>query len=190
MRGLHSKGFSLFELVLVLTLIGVLIAVAIDRLPVWQGEAERAAVETVAGSLRSALSIKVASYIARGETARIAELEASNPVEQLAEIPANYLGQRLNAGDSGIESGNWYFDASTRELVYRVRYGAVDRTTPVSAEMRYAVELAYEDRNRNGRYDAQMDRAEGVRLTLVSDTAHRAVVAGSADRDVRDSSAN
>ena len=48
------KGFSLFELVVVLTIIGVLIAIAIDKLPAWQEQAERSAMQNVAGSLNSA----------------------------------------------------------------------------------------------------------------------------------------
>lgn len=162
------KGFSLFELVVALTIIGVLIAIAINKLPAWQAAAEQAAVESVAGSMRSALGIKVASFIARGEVIRIADLVGSNPVEQLAEIPENYIGVRQGANNAGVEGGYWYFDATARQIAYRVRYTDFFRAPPGVAEVRYTVELVYEDRNRNGRYDESVDRVGGVRLVQMA----------------------
>ncbi len=157
---LKHKGFSLFELVLVLTAVGLLIAFAINRLPAWQAEAERAAMVNLERNLRSALGIKVASYIAQGNMAAIAALVGSNPMEQLAEIPGNYAGV-LSSGETVIEGGQWYFDAATRQLVYRVRNAGS------SGEVRFEVHLVFEDRNRNGRYDAASDELNGVRLTEV-----------------------
>ena len=164
----RSRGFSLLELLFVLTVIGVLIAIALDKLPTWQAQAERTAAENVVGSLRSALGIKVASFVARNDIAAIAALDGGNPMEQLAEVPDNYAGMQQGAEAAGVEGGRWYFDATTRQLVYRVRTGfaggaAVERTP----ELRYAVRLVYEDRNRNGRFDAGRDSLEGVRLEEV-----------------------
>lgn len=152
-----NNGFSLFELVLVLAVIGILIAFAIDRLPAWQGEAERASVVNTERNLRSALGIKVASYIAQDNMAAIAALAGSNPIEQLAEVPGNYAGVR-DGGGAAVEGGQWYFDAAARQLVYRLR----DAGSP--GELRYEVRLVFEDRNRNGRYDAAVDALNGVRL--------------------------
>lgn len=77
------KGFSLFELVVVLTIIGVLIAIAIDKLPAWQEQAERAAMQNVVGSLNSALGIKLASYLLGNDLAGVRALQGSNPMDQL-----------------------------------------------------------------------------------------------------------
>lgn len=155
-----NNGFSLFELVLVLAVIGILIAFAIDRLPAWQGEAERASVVNTERNLRSALGIKVASYIAQDNMAAIVALAGSNPIEQLAEVPGNYAGVR-DGGGAAVEGGQWYFDAVARQLVYRARHAES------SSEVRYEVQLVFEDRNRNGRYDAANDALNGVRLMEV-----------------------
>lgn len=157
---LKHKGFSLLELVLVLTVIGLLIAFAMNRLPAWQAEAERAAVINVERNLRSALGIKVASYIAQDDMAGIRALAGSNPMEYLAEIPGNYIGVRSGA-KATVEGGRWYFDAAVRQLAYRVR----DAELP--GEVRFEVQLVYEDRNRNGRYDVASDELNGVRLAEV-----------------------
>lgn len=161
-----NRGFSLLELVVVLTLIGVLISIAIAKLPAWQAQAEQAATKSVAGSLRSALGIKVAGYVARNEMAGIAALEGSNPMEQLAEIPENYAGVRQGVEAAGVAGGQWYFDSPTRQLVYRVRTGFAGGGSE-TAELRYTVQLVYEDRNRNGRFDVGRDSLEGVRLEEV-----------------------
>jgi prepilin-type N-terminal cleavage/methylation domain-containing protein len=165
-RNRPEQGFSLLEMVIALTLIGILIAIAVDRLPVWQIEAERTAAEGVAGSLRSALGIKVASHIARNELAAIPGLEGSNPMAQLAEIPSNYAGERRLGEAADVAAGQWYFDTTRGELVYRVRSGYAGSGSSV-AEVRYAVRLVFTDRNRNGRFDAGRDELEGVRLEQI-----------------------
>jgi len=156
------KGFSLFELVVTLTIIGVLIAIAINKLPAWQAFAERAAMENVAGSLRSALGIKLASCVAGNDMAGIRALQASNPMDQLATVPDNYAGVRGGAGKAGVEGGQWYFDVSARELVYRVRDAEFFKAPPATpAEVRFAVQLVLSDRK----------RIEGVQLVEVKSYA-------------------
>jgi len=152
------KGFSLFELVVTLTIIGVLIAIAIDRLPAWQAFAERAAMENVAGSLRSALGIKLASCVAGNDMAGVRALQDSNPMNQLATVPDNYVGVRSGAEMASVAGGQWYFDAATRELVYRVRDAEFFKAPPaVPAEVRFAAQLVFGDRK----------HIEGVRLVEV-----------------------
>ncbi|HYR34326.1 MAG TPA: type II secretion system protein, partial [Burkholderiales bacterium] len=53
-------GFSLLELVIVIVLISVLLAVAIDRLLAMKAMAERGALEQVVGTIRSGITIRLA----------------------------------------------------------------------------------------------------------------------------------
>ena len=160
-----SRGFSLLELVVVIVLIAFLMVIAIARLLALQAEAERVTMETVAGTLRSALGMKVAESIVRHELNGLGALEASNPMDRLAEVPTNYLGEIDRPDPNRLADGSWYFDRSERTLVYLVRNKAHfsgGATNPPRA--RFEVKLLYDDENRNGKFDAGLESIEGLRL--------------------------
>lgn len=145
-----------------LVVIAILAAVALQRLWSFQAEAERTALEQVVGGLRSALGMNVASYLAKDDLRGVQTLVGSNPMELLAEAPRNYRGA---VNDSpAVDGGEWYFDRKRNELAYRVRNADVFRGgSGPPVEARFAVRPVYEDRNRNGRFDAG-DTFYGVRL--------------------------
>jgi general secretion pathway protein G len=155
----------LLELVIVIVIISVLLTVAISRLLALQVDAERVAMESVAGALRSAIGIKVAENIVRQDVPGLRSLEGSNPMDRLAEVPGNYLGVRDGADPATLDDGNWYFEAREGALVYLVRnraYFTGGASDPPRA--RFAIRLVYSDRNGNGLYEPGVDRIEGLRL--------------------------
>jgi len=165
----RAHGFSLLELVVVIVIISILLVVAISRLLALQVDAERVALETVTGTLRSAIGIKVAEYLVRQDMAGMRRLEGSNPMNRLAEVPGNYLGE-LDAPDPAtLEDGNWYFDTRARTLVYLVHnkgyFSGGAAGEPPRA--RFTIRLVYADRNGNGVYDAGVDAIEGLRLAAL-----------------------
>lgn len=165
-RGAGQGGFSYLELVIVILILALLLAVVANRFAGLPAKAERAAVESFIGTLRSAIGIKVAEYLAKGELKAIAALAGSNPVDRLAEVPQTYVGA-LRQGDPAIQNGTWYFDVEDRHLVYHVKYAQGLRGTagPLT-RIRFVVEPVYEDRNGNGKFD-QADMLAGVRLAPV-----------------------
>lgn len=161
----RAAGFTLLELVVVIILVALLITIAIGRLMAMQADAERVTTETIVGTLRSALGIRVAEAIVRQDLNRLSGLEGSNPMDQLAEVPASYLGAFDHPDPARLENGHWYFDKAAGELVYLVRnkaYFSGGSANP--PRVRFAVRLVYSDRNRNGRFDARVDSVEGLRL--------------------------
>jgi hypothetical protein len=141
-------GFSLLELVLVIILVVVLYVVAVDRILPLRGDAEAAAVATVAGSLRSALGMEVADRIVKQGAGSVAGLDGANPMRYLAERPENYLGEVSGVDPANLPVGNWYFDLETRELVYLVRYGEYFRTDlPGPPRLAFRTELVYNERD-------------------------------------------
>lgn len=120
-RWRRERGFTLLELVVVITVIAVLLMVAIDRLWVLQKEAEATAMEQVLGSLRSALGMKVAEDLVNDDVADLRRLAGSNPMRELAQTPKNYLGAFDGVNPASIPGGHWYFDRHSRMLIYRVR---------------------------------------------------------------------
>lgn len=160
-----SRGFSLLELVIVIVIISVLLAVAISRLLALQVDAERVAMETVAGVIRSAIGIKIAEHIVNQDVPGLARLVGSNPMDRLAELPGNYLGVQDGVNPATLADGNWYYDRREGTLVYLVRNtgffrGGLDNPPRV----RFAIRLVYADRNGNGTFDPGIDRIEGLKL--------------------------
>ena len=147
----RMRGFTLLELVAVISIIAVLSTIAVERLWEIQVKAERAAMESVIGAIQSALGLKVAEALLAGDRTGLDTLAGSNPMERLSEVPNNYAGALADAAE--VVGGQWYFDLRERVLVYRAynvanfRGGATD-----PAQVRFAVRLDLEVA-RTGRRD-------------------------------------
>lgn len=150
-----------------IVIVSLLAVIAIARLLALQVDAERVGMETVAGTLRSALGMAVAEAIVQQDLRRLEPLEGSNPMERLAETPTNYLGALGSPDPASLPDGHWYFDNGAGELVYLVRNGAYFSGTANPPRARFAIQLVYGDRNGNGRFDSGIDKVEGLRLTPV-----------------------
>lgn len=160
-----SAGYSYMEMIVALTVISLLVAIAIDRLMPLQVDAERTALESTVGALRSALGIKVAEYLSSGNARELPSIAGSNPMELLAEQPKNYVGARSGVALGEVDGGRWYFDTDSRLLVYRVLNDQtfVGDLTPY-ANIKFKVELVFADMNGNQTFDPGVDGVSGARL--------------------------
>lgn len=164
-RSATERGFSLIELLIVIIVISLLLLVAIDKLLVWRLEAERMAVQSVLGGLKSALHIEVAGAVARGQHDRLVKAQGSNPMWRLSERPDNYAGEFYGPDPAIFEPGTWYFDTRDRVLVYVVRFPEqFVSSIPGRPRARFSVEPDYDDLNRNGRLDPETEPVRGLRL--------------------------
>jgi len=162
------RGFSLFELLVVIVIVSILMIIAISRLLALQVDAERVTMESTVGALRSGLGIKVAESIVKHKVSALPAYEDSNPMNLLAEVPRNYLGEMESVDPHTLEKGSWYFDKPAKTLVYLVDNagyfsGGIDN--PPRA--RFKIRLVYTDVDSNGTFDSSIDSIGGLRLAAL-----------------------
>ena len=111
-------GFTLFELAVVASLIAVLATVLLGRLEVVQQEAERVAVQQTLLALRAGLRMQVLELYASDRQNQVPALAGQNPIDWLAEKPANYLGAYMAPEMEKLPPSHWFFNRSNAELIY------------------------------------------------------------------------
>lgn len=164
----RPSGFTLFELVVVVAAIAILAGVALDRVLPLIGRAQRAAFVRVRADLQSALFLEAADRITRGEADTLAELATGNPMALLLEPPANYVGSVGPRSDRDIPRASWYYDERAGHLAYRVgRYTRFTAKQGPRDLIELTVAFAFEDRDRDGVFDAAGDRFGGLTLESV-----------------------
>jgi len=131
----RQRGFTLFELMVVVALIGFLAAVAMSRFAEFQEVAEEMAVEEEVSALRSALMIRSTELIGAKDWDGLKSLAGQNPFPLLSTLPGNYDG----VYHSMAKPGFWYYDAGAMEIVYRVRHDSSLLAPGASGLLRFRV---------------------------------------------------
>jgi general secretion pathway protein G len=116
----REAGASLFEFGVALIIISVLATVLLNRLGYYKEMLEKAAMEATLRNIKTGLQVQLAELIVSNRQAQAARLEIEDPVQWLDEKPPNYGGSYRTPPDTGT----WYFDAGTHELVYVVNTGS------------------------------------------------------------------
>jgi prepilin-type N-terminal cleavage/methylation domain-containing protein len=166
----RQRGFSLFELAVAVSIIGILAAALLSRVTLYQEQAERVAMENVVGVLRSALGMKVGQMVAQGRGKELSKLLTINPMDLLAQKPANYVGEVDSPQSGKISRGNWYFNRKLLLLVYIARTGATFQVSDPH-QFAYKIELIRDMDGANGPKLAETSESttiEGVALTQIS----------------------
>lgn len=115
-----SKGFTLIELVIVISIIVILAGIFLQRVPFYQEQAEKTAMQQVEGALQSALVLRYGALLTRGSAneKEVSILASDNPIKWLQKIPPNYRGEFYDPLPSAFPTGGWVFDLKTRDLIY------------------------------------------------------------------------
>ncbi len=143
MRTKHA-GLTLIELIVVVCIIALSAVLLLERLRFYQEAAEKAAMEYTVGAVKSALQLRVAAMLLRGERGNIGSLARANPVEWLMEPPLGYRGE-FRAPQPDVPRGSWYFDATRKELVYVPNLdGHLERLADGSKRLRFRVQISIE----------------------------------------------
>ena len=137
-------GLTLIELIVVVCIIALCAVLLLDRLRFYQEAAEKAAMEYTVAAVKSALQLRGAAMLLRGEEKNIASLARANPVEWLMDPPPGYRGE-FRAPQPDVPRGSWYFDATRSELVYVPNLDAhLERLADGSKRLRFRVRVIFE----------------------------------------------
>ena len=142
-----SKGFTLIELIVVIIIIVVLAGIFLTRVPLYQEQAEKAAMQQVEGALQSALVLRFGTLHARGAASEkeLSILVTDNPIKWLQKVPPNYKGEYYDPSPRSVAPGNWMFDLKSRELIYVVDHAEYFKAGKDGNKwIRFRVHLDYE----------------------------------------------
>ena len=135
----RHAGLTLIELIVVVCIVALCSTLLFERLRFYQEAAEKATMEYTVAVVKSALQLRVAAMLLRGEGKDIASLARANPVEWLMEPPPGYRGE-FRAPQPDVPRGSWYFDATRKELVYVPDLdGHLERLADGSKRLRFRV---------------------------------------------------
>ncbi len=119
----QQGGSKLYEFIWVVLLVGTLSMVVLDYMLRYIEIAEKGAMENTVVSLRSSLNLRLAEVLVSNNTQEALRLARANPMEWLHEMPPNYAGEFSDPQPGSIARGQWYWNRSSRELVYLVDNG-------------------------------------------------------------------
>ena len=147
-----GRDYSLFELVAAGAIVLVVVGVLPDQIRFYQEQAERSAMRSTVALLQSALALRAMAALVKGDPERIGRLEKENPMDWLAQQPANYAGAFYGQPLERISGGGWYFDRSAGRLVYQVWRGRhFEPAADGRPEIRFRVTADYGDMEGSGR---------------------------------------
>lgn len=144
-KGIAEAGFTLFELMVVISIIAILAGVFLSRVRYTMELAEKTAMEQTVGAIRSALHLQMAALITENRMDEIPHLAEQNPMDWLAEKPKGYAGEFFDPKIGEIPNGSWYYDLKDGCLVYLVNLGS-HFASPVGERkwIRYRTTVMYE----------------------------------------------
>ena len=129
----RNRGFTLIELVVVITILGILAAFAVPKFIALDGQARVATVQGLAGSVRSAAALARGLSMATGSTVSVSmEGSTVNLVNSYPDSSATGIAAALN-----LSPGDFTFAAGPTPATGPATWTKVGATTPATCVVQY-----------------------------------------------------
>ena len=115
-----QRGFTLLELITVISIVAILAGMFLSRIPYYQEQAEKTVMEQTAGAIQSALVMRYGSLMTHDATTakNLSALATDNPIGWLQQKPKNFAGEFYDPTPKTVAPGSWMFDLKSHELIY------------------------------------------------------------------------
>lgn len=149
--------------ILAFALLTLLFTRRADRL---EAEMERVGFDLMVRNLHTELMMYQTTQIIAGQYQVLAQSAGQNPVGRVFGTPPSYAGELDGDRPERVSPGQWYFDRKDGLLVYRVSSADFFRSPLAGpARARFRLELKYEDKNGDNRYESGVDAFQGLSFT-------------------------
>lgn len=145
-----NAGFSMFEMVAFIIISAIVYSTAVNRFNEFPEAAERANFLAVVTQMQTGINLEMMLGFTTGSTTNIQAYANLNPMDMLLKTPNNYLGAFDQVAVEGMPRRSWYFDNSSRELVYLINeadnaFLLINGAEVPTAEIRFHIVVTYRD---------------------------------------------
>ena len=117
----EHRAFTTLEFVIVLALIAILAAVLLPKFHHLSLRAEAVGVQGTIGTLRSALSMKMARSLHQGQDFKAWLPDGEQALYPMRDLLTKHADEYLGVLSDSEKRGHWFDDRESHELVYIVR---------------------------------------------------------------------
>jgi general secretion pathway protein G len=117
----YYAGRNWFQSAVLFVILGLFVIGLLSALNRAKEQAERQIVDLTIRNMRTGMQLAMGEALMRQREHEMASWVGSNPVQWLATSPAGYRGECSAEESRDLSGGEWCFERSRRELVYRPR---------------------------------------------------------------------
>lgn len=112
-----SNRFNFLLAVILISLLSIIFYIRVNHV---SNEAEKISMQQTLSTIRLGVQFYTLRKTIAGKSKDLWIYEDENPINMLEQPPANYVGEFSEDKQANIKPGEWYYDITNKELVYKV----------------------------------------------------------------------